>query len=214
MNIKRFSGCEDIYPTRIDGTGSWFYGQDTPCAEAYEVPEFGGKYPGTRLVIFNIDGTMYEPFKKEENVFIDTPVYSVESDSFAIIRYDFNVEMVELYEYLPLKNELKVLTEIEMKAVGDVASLYVITEPFTLQKDVYSKNMISFIWPFKKDIMLEENETFHSIDGDILYSSKWVEDPDYHEEVITRKLEDGSIISREAGFMVKMPDGSSWHMTE
>ena len=40
MNIKTFKGFEEIYPEKVDGTDSWYFGQWTPCSEAYEVPEF------------------------------------------------------------------------------------------------------------------------------------------------------------------------------
>lgn len=40
MNIKVFKGFEEIYPEKVDGTDSWYFGQWTPCSEAYEVPKF------------------------------------------------------------------------------------------------------------------------------------------------------------------------------
>lgn len=95
MNIKSFRGLEEIYPEKIEGTDSWYYGQWTPCSEAYEVPSFANKYPGTRLYLIQYpSGKVFEPIKQEKNVFLEIPSYEYIEDSFGIIRYDFNKKIL------------------------------------------------------------------------------------------------------------------------
>lgn len=53
-----------------------------------------------------------------------------------------------------------------------------------------------------------------------MYSSKWNEDLldvldyGYGEEVIVRDLETGKILERYKGYLNRMPDGTTWLMTE
>jgi len=82
MNIKTFKGFEEIYPEKVDGTDSWYFGQWTPCSEAYEVPKFKNKYPGTRLYFIEYpSGKVFEPINQEANVFLERPVYEYKDNS-------------------------------------------------------------------------------------------------------------------------------------
>ena len=98
MIFKIFKGFEDTYPEGVEGTDSWYYAQLTPCSEAYEVPCFKGEYPGTRLYFFEYpSGNVFEPIKQEKNVFLERPVYEYKDNSFGIIRYDFNKEVIQVF---------------------------------------------------------------------------------------------------------------------
>lgn len=176
--------------------------------------EYNNDYPGTRLYIFHIDGTVYEPFKQEKNVFLERPVYSSERNSFGIIRYDFEEEIIKLYEYQPKVEKLVLLTESEMKEAGDLINVRVVKEPFMLVKHEIHDDRVNFIWPFRKHFHFEENESLDFIDGEMFITSKWIEDPDYREEVLWRRLSDGEIIERKAGYVVEMSDGNRWIMTK
>lgn len=116
--------------------------------------EYNNDYPGTRLYIFHIDGTVYEPFKQEKNVFLERPVYGSERNSFGIIRYDFEEEIIQLYEYQPKVEKLVLLTESEMKEAGDLINVRVVKEPFMLVKHEIHDDSVNFIWPFRKHFHL------------------------------------------------------------
>lgn len=213
MEIKEFKGYEDVYPERIVGTDQWFYGQCTPCAEAYEVTAYDGNYPGTRLYLFHINGNIYEPMKQEKNVFLERPVYNITEASFGIVRYDFNKKIIQALEYRIHSQETIVLTEHPMSEFDDIVNVRIITDPYMLVKHDIHNDAIDFLWPIERRYQFEENEILDFVNDDKLFTSKWMEDPDYREEVIIRDKNTGEVIERRPGYMVTMPDGSRWLMT-
>lgn len=164
MKCRQFKGFKDIYPESIHGTSRWFFGQWTPCTEAYEVPEYNGN--------------------------------------------------IQMFEYYPENERLNLLTEIALKEAGDLINVRIVKEPFMLVKCEMQDDKVDFLWPFRKHLQLEENETLDFIEGEQIITSKWIEDPDYREEVIIRRMSDGEIVERMQGCIVEMPDGTRWNMTE
>ena len=65
--------------------------------------------------------------------------------------------------------------------------------------DVHN-DAIDLIWPKESHCQLEENESLELIADDKMYTSKWMEDPEYHEEVIIRDINTGIIIERYPGY--------------
>jgi hypothetical protein len=216
MKIKTFKGFSEFYPKNLDGTSEWFFGVNPFWEDANDVKEFNSEeYEGNRLVIFNIDGTAYEPFKKERHIFIENPIYDSAKNTFGLLKYDFNLEKIQMYEYKPKEDFFNLLTEIPFEEGGDFINLkMLVKEPFALVKFDIHDDKINFLYPFKKTFDLEPNEILCYIDSDTFITSKWTEDPDYREETITRKLSDGSIVKRENGYIREMPDGTIWKMTD
>lgn len=214
MNIKIFKGFEDIYPEKVDGTDFWYYGRWTPCSEAYEVPDFKNKYPGTRLYLIEYpSGKIYEPIKQEENVFLESPVFECQDNSFAILRYDFNTEVIQVLIFKPEDSDVKVLTEMPFSKVGDMINVRLVTSPFALVKHNVHGDAVDFLWPKEMHLQFEANEGLCFQNNGKLYTSKWVEDPDYREEIIIRDAETGQIIERTPGYLRRMSDDSVWKMT-
>lgn len=212
MEKKVFYGFESVYPEAVSGTSEWFCGQVTPCAEAYEVPDYKGNYIGTRLYLFYKDGTVYEPIPQEKNVFLEASVYSRVRNSFGLLRYDFNVKQIQAYEYFPDTRTLTLLTEIKMERAGDLFNIGMVKEPFMVVQYHAQEDIVDFLWPEEKRIQLEENESLMCIEEGTMILQRWMEDPEYHEEIIYRRMEDASIIKREPGYCVEMPDGTTWFM--
>lgn len=176
MNIKIFKGFEDMYPEKVEGTDSWYYSQWTPCSEAYEVPYFKNQYPGTRLCFFEYpSGRVFEPIKQEKNVFLERPVYDYRDNSFGIIRYDFNKEIVQVITFEPESSRVKVITEIDFYKAGDMINLRLVTSPFTLVKYDVQNDRVDFLWPNQMHIKCEENETLYYQNEGKLYLTKWIE---------------------------------------
>lgn len=213
MKIRTFKGYENVYPEKIDGTTQWYYGQCTPCAECYEVLEFCGNYPGTRLYLFCIDGSIYEPVKQEKNVFLERPVYNIERESLGFIRYDFRNEKMQLIEFQIKTKESGILTELPLSKAGDMINVRIVTDPYMVVKHNIHDDTVDFLWPIEKRYQFEENESLDFVHDNKLFTSKWMEDPDYHEEIIIREMDSGNIIDRKPGFLVPMPDGTKWMMT-
>lgn len=173
MDIKIFKGFEEIYPEKIEGTDSWYYGQWTPCSEAYEVPCYKNKYPGTKLYLIEFpSGKVYEPIKQEMNVFLERPVYDNKDNLFGIIRYDFNKEVIQVLSYKPEWPGVKTITEIPFSKAGDLVNIRLIVSPFALVKHDIQNDAVEFIWPEEKRYELEKNESLYFQDGGRLYLTK------------------------------------------
>lgn len=148
MKVRIFKGFEDIYPERIDETDSWYYAQWTPCSEAYEVVGYKNRYPGTRLYLIQYpSGKMFEPVRQEKNVFLERPVYEHKDNSFGIIRYDFNKEIVQALIFKPECAGAEVLAETTFAKVGDMINVRLIISPFALVKYDVQRDMVDFLWP-------------------------------------------------------------------
>lgn len=214
MNIKSFRGLEEIYPERVEGTDSWYYGQWTLCSEAYEVPDFNNEYPGTRLYFMSYpSGEVFEPIKQERNVFLERPVYEKTEDSFGIIRYDFNQKIIQVLSYLPQNQDVRTLVEVPFSKLGNLNNVRLITSPLALVKHEIQKDAVEFLWPEERHIDLEKNESLYFQNEGKLYTSKWMEDPEYREEIIIRDAKTNIILERKPGYMRVMPDGFVWMMT-
>lgn len=215
MNIKIFKGFEEMYPERMDETDSWYYTQWTPCSEAYEVLDYKNNYPGTRLCFIEYpSGKVFQPIEQEKNVFLERPVYDHKDNSFGIIRYDFNEEIVQALIFKPECSSVKILTEMAFTKVGDMVNLRLITSPFALVKYHIQRETVDFLWPKEMNIQFEENESLYFQSDGKLYTTKWIEDPDYREEAIIRDGETGQILERSPGYLRRMPDDSVWIMTK
>lgn len=215
MNIKIFKGFEEMYPEQVEGTASWYYAQWSPCLEAYEVPDFKNNYPGTRLCFIEYpSGKVFEPLKPQKNVFLERPVYDTQDHSLGIIRYDFNTETLQLISFKPEHSSMQVLVEMPFSKVGDMVNVRLETSPFVLTKHDVHNNIVDFLWPLEMHLQLEENESLSFQDNGKLYTSKWIEDPDYREEILIRDAKTGEILERSPGYFKRMPDGSIWQMTK
>jgi len=215
MQFKVFKGFEDIYPLKVEESDSWYVGHWTPCSEAYEVPDFQNKYPGTRLYFFQYpSGKVFEPIKQEQNVFLERPVYEQKNNSFGIVRYDFNKQLIQVLVFKPDDSSVETLTELPFAKVKDLENIRLIISPFALVKHDVQNDAVQFLWPEEKHYQFEQNESLDFQGDGKLYLSKWMEDPDYREEIIVRDAESGKILERSPGYLIRMPDGSIWKMTK
>lgn len=49
-------------------------------------------------------------------------------------------------------------------------------------------------------------------DGDVLYFSRWTEEPYYQEYVVTVDINTGKELNVEKGSLYLMPDGTLWNV--
>ena len=89
-----------------------------------------------------------------------------------------------------------------------------VTSPFALVKHDVQGDAVDFLWPKEMHIQFEENESLYFQNDGKLYMSKWIENPDYHKEIIIRDAETGQIIERSYGYLRRMPNGSVWMMIQ
>ena len=72
------------------------------------------------------------------------------------------------------------------------------------------EGVYEIIWPEKISFKTEENETVFCREDDMLISSRWFENPDYHEETIIRRYHTGEILERFSGQFMELPDNQKW----
>lgn len=222
MEIKTFHGFEDFCVEKFENTDEWYYSIYPTWMSNVEVAEECGKgreYAGSKLGFFNKTGRSYEPIKQEKNVYLETPVYDKASNSFGILRYDFNKRILQAIAYKPDEESVEVIEEISLSEIDDLMNIRLIESPFMIVRNSMEENAIEFLAP-KRKIYLEENESIEFVENEKMYSSKWNEDLldvlnyGYGEEVIVRDLETGKILERYKGYLNRMPDGTAWLMTE
>ena len=214
MIIKTFKGFENVYLDKIEESNSWYYIWSTPCSEPYEVPDFKNNYPGTRLCFIEYpSGIIFEPIKQKRNVYIERPFYEPADNLFGVICYDFNKEVLQVLVFYPGYNDIKILTEIPFLKCKDMVNIRLEGSPFTLVKHNIHDDAVDFLWPKENHFQFERNESLCFLDDGKMYTSKWIEDPDYHEEMIIRNAETGEIVERSPGYFRRMPDGSIWKIT-
>ena len=206
MEIKTFHGFEDFCVEKFENTDEWYYGIYPTWMSNVEVAEECGKgreYAGSKLCFFNKTGRSYEPIKQEKNVYLETPVYDKASNSFGILRYNFNKRILQAIAYKPDEESVEVIEEISLSEIDDLMNIRLIESPFMIVRN-----------------SMEENESIEFVENEKMYSSKWNEDLldvldyGYGEEIIVRDLETGKILERYKGYLNRMPDGTAWLMTE
>lgn len=93
---------------------------------------------------------------------------------------------------------------------GDLINIKILQNSYILVKYENTEDTANIIYPDEKCIHLEENEGLISLSGNMLVSSKWIEDPDYREEIIIRDYETTEITERKDGYAAVMPNGEIW----
>lgn len=192
----RFLSGFDSHPflERLEGTDRWGYSQGPAGIDADDVLRYDNSFEGTDLYLIDLENEkIYQPFPKEKMVYLEEPVYDPKEDCFGLIRYDFTTKIIGAYSYRPLENELTLLTQLPMEKGGDLINLRLLLKPWTLVKHDMQKNQTHFLWPFEASYQWEENEHLNFIDENYFYTSKWVENPDYYEEVRLRDRQTGDI---------------------
>ena len=127
MEIKTFHGFEDFCVEKFENTDEWYYGIYPTWMSNVEVAEEYGKgreYAGSKLCFFNKTGKAYEPIKQEKNVYLEAPVYDKASNSFGILRYDFNKRILQAIAYKPDEESVEVIEEISLSEIDDLMNKY------------------------------------------------------------------------------------------
>ena len=108
---------------------------------------------------------------------------------------------------------MNTIKEIPFSKVGDMVNLRLIISPFALVKHDVHNDSVEFLWPKEINYEFEKNDSLDFQDDGKLYLTKWIEDPEYREEIIVWDAITGQIIERSPGYLRRMPGGSVWKMT-
>lgn len=210
MKIKELKGYEKIYPEKIDGTSEWFYCNLSGGVDVEDILDFQNDYTGNRLYLIHISGKIFEPVKQEKNVYLSEPVYNVDDNAFAIVKFDFNKKIIQILRYDIETDHCSVVGEVPLSKGGDLINVGVLQNSYILVKHENLDDSAVFLYPVEKSLQLEEHEGLYLLNDNKLISFKWIEDPDYREEIIIRDYVTNEIIERKDGFNAIMPNGEFW----
>lgn len=216
INITKIKGIAECYPESIDGTMGWYYckeGKDIFCDlyEAEEIVKSGNVFSGlTCHLIHYPEGTVHSPFEIKENTYVERPVWNNGELSFLVV--DFNEQVIQIYSYLPEDRKLNKIIEMPLTVVEDCYNLRLEVSPLMLLRSDRSDNILEIVWPEYKKIEIGDTEALLFRDGTDLYFSEWYEEPEYHENVVIRDLNTGSVKERFSGYLRQMPNGVYWRL--
>lgn len=212
MKIKEFPNRENIYAEHIDGSDKWFYSQIPNSVYPDDLLDANCEFEGTRLIMINIQGEMFEPIKRKMNVCLSQPFYNVDENKFLVIRSDFNNQVIQLIKFSSTLNDVTMIFEMPLQNDEDMINLMVVRNSDIFAK--YENEKFKMFYPYITSFQLEEHESVFAVNNNKFICSKWFENPDYKEEIIIRSIPDGKIIDRKLGYSEIMPNGELWIMTK
>jgi len=210
MAIKtiKTGGVTGLEPLR--GSGRWYWGSDYTAGDLYEAEELfrmGHPIRRNRLVfVHGPTGRVVEPLQAAEGQYFGRPVY--EGGRLVILLADFPAGELRL---LGCDEESAILAEIvrlPLTAVPDCYNLMPSRSPLMLTRQAGGRFQI--VWPTRSDFSIGPTESFCLREGDDLYFSRWLEDPDYREEIVVRRFDTGQIVKQFPGTLDMMPGGQDW----
>lgn len=214
MNFIKIKGLQDNYPEGIEGTSEWYYCKiaEDPFCDLYEAEEIikaGHTYKGMNCALIHFpDGTVYEPFTLQENVYVDAPVF-LDGVLYFLVT-DFNEKTIQIVAWGTETKQPEVVKELLLDEVENCYNLMLRVAPIMLIQEA-NDDVLEIIYPEKKTIQLGECESMYFRNEDKLYCSAWYEDPEYHEKVIVRNYYTGEIEEIfDKQNMRRMPNGDVW----
>ena len=210
MHIKKIKCPTGSYLEKVSGTQEWYYAASFTgdLYEAEEIVELGHTFEGTELVLIHYpSGKTFEPFPRQEKVYIERPVW--DGGKIALLRVDFNINEIAIIHVDMGAETHEVTARLPLNSVKDCYNLKLTQQPLTLYRQG-SEGLFEIYWPERISFERSPRECFYFREGDKLYFSEWHEDPDYREMVRVRACSDGTLLEEYSGMLFDMPDGSKW----
>lgn len=211
MNIKKINtnGIQNI--ELLEGSTEWYWGSDYCHGDLYEAEQLFQNHhavKGNRLIFVKYpEGIVEEPIMRQDGQYFGYPIF--DNGAINILAVDFHNNQIKIIRYDVFTKELTTLAMIDKTTIKDCYNLLLRTSPVFLSRDGDDGNY-EIIWPEKMQFKVEENEMIYQRDGNILFSSKWIENSEYLEETILRQYPTGEIVDRMRGLMILMPDHQRW----
>jgi hypothetical protein len=215
FHMIKIQGISNTYPEDIEGTAEWFAARE-PAAEmcdlweAEEIFYKTGSFKGVNYHLIHYpDGKVHSPFQLQKNVYVNKPVWN--NGVFDFLVVDFLEQRIKIAEYNPDNKNLKMMAKLPLSVVENCYNLMLETTPLTLGRSAHN-GYYEIVWPERRKIAIGKRETMHFRDGDRLYLSEWVEDPDYREFIIVRDIHTGKILEKTEGYIRRLPNHVVWQI--
>ena len=209
-------GLSHLEPIRCCNA-EWYYAIGGTFGDLYEAQElfesgkgFGGLSQANRLCLAHYpDGAVFEPLKCNDGVAFGCPVF--DDNAIFFPEVDFSLGKIGVHRFDCVLHIVSLLAEIPLSDVKDCYNLMLHVGPVTLSRQP-NDGTFEIIWPERKTYRIDSRESFFYRDGDLLYFSRWFEDPDYRVETIVRSVSSGEVVNRFCGDVEIMPNGDLWHL--
>ena len=214
MTIKRINTGGISYLAPLTGSREWYWGTDHTSGDLYEAEELyrdGHRIRRNRLIFVHFpDGRVVEPVQAREGQYFGLPAW--DGGSIAFLLADFPAGELRLLRYEDKSGAVTPIVILPRAAVEDCYNLMPHRSPLCLTRQTAERFQV--LWPDKADFAIHPAESFCFRNGDLLYFSRWYEDPDYREEVVVRRMPDGAVTEQYRGSLDELPDGQQWLLTE
>lgn len=199
------------YIEPLNGSCGWYWGSDCTGGDLYEAEElFRGNHPVkcSRLVFAHYpDGRVAEPIEIKDGQYFGRPSFF--DGKLQILLVDFLKSLIRIFQYDDNAKQTALLGELPLTEIEDCYNLHLEQSPLMLTRQG-SDGRFQVVWPEKVEFDIGGTESFFYRNGDKMYFSRWIEDPDYREEVVVRKYPTGEVLECISGSLVEMPDGQNW----
>lgn len=210
MNIKKIEQLSSMPLDKVSGTNEWYFSAEWTgdIYEAEEIIQNGHEFEGTTMYLVRYpDGKVFIPIEKKTNVYIQHPVW--DNDGIAILTVDFDCKEISVYHFNVNNCSLQRVIKLPLSSVTDCYNMNLSMSPLSLYRHG-SDGLFEIIWPEKVSFMVNNSESLVYRDGDVLYFSRWYENPDYKEEIFVRSVHTGDVVRHFPGILYDMPDGTWW----
>lgn len=209
--MKKINTFGIHYIEPLHGTNEWYWGSDYMNGDLYEAEEvYRMNLPvkSNKLVFVHYpDGEVVCPIEAKEGQYLGNPAYH--DGKLMILLVDFPMWEIRILQYCHEKKQLSVVVDLPLSEVKDCYNLLLEGNPLMLTRQG-SENIFQVVWPEKTEFEIGNEESFEYRDGDRLYFTSWIEDPDYREVVHVRDFYTGEIVEKIPGGIMDMPDGQKW----
>ncbi|MCQ2538047.1 MAG: hypothetical protein MJ124_06590 [Lachnospiraceae bacterium] len=199
-----------LYIELLAENSQWYCGTDYANGDLYEAEEVyreGGKIKPNRVVfIHHPDGEVVEPIMLKENQYLGRPI-QIEGIIYMLL-VDFEQQFIRIIDCGTSFERQSTVTELPLSEVKDCYNLLLKGTPLMLTRNG-GDNCFEIIWPRKLSIKIGDTEAFLYKRGDRLIFSRWLEDPDYREEVVARDSA-GNVLEVISGSIFITPAGEEW----
>lgn len=212
MNMKdlHLDGISYIYG--YDENPNWYSSLDYPSRDLYDGQQIfsrENRLEGSRLFLIHYpDGRIIQPIEKKDNVLLTLPI--IIDDLFVFLKADFNDSTVSICSFSLITEKLRIIETFGFEQIGSFYNLLLRGTPLLLYRQ--QNNTFRSFWPIQSEFETEPSESLNFRDGDLLYFTGWVEDPEYREFTVVRDIHTGNIVQKMDGDIRIMPNGEKWRI--
>lgn len=188
----------------------WYCGTDYASGELYEAEEVflkqGTVKPNRVIFLHHPDGELVEPIRLEENQYFGRPT-QIDGSIYLLIA-DFGRKLIRILDCGSTFEEIKTVVEISLTEAEDCYNLILHGNPLMLTRQG-GDHLFEVIWPEEISFPVGDTEAFLYKEGEKYVFSRWMEDPDYREEIVIRD-KDGNLVDSLNGSIFITPSGEKW----